>query len=63
MTFDFGAKPSYHNIGIICCLVEEEFHLGKHNMKTIGWSEIFAVEIKKEEVHLLFANYYRKIFR
>lgn len=53
MRFVFGAKPSNHNIGIIFGLVEKQF-------QTIGWSEKFAVDIKK--VHLLFANYYREIF-
>ena len=51
LTFDFGAKPSYHDIGIVCGLGEEEFHLRKSYMKTKGWSENFAVKVKREEVH------------
>ena len=61
LTFDFGAKPSYHNIGIICRLVEEEFYLRKSYMETKGRSENFAVNVKKEEVRLLFSNYYKEI--
>ena len=61
LTFDFGTKPSYHDIGIVCGLGEEEFHLRKSYMKTKGWSENFAVNIKREEVHLLFSNYYKGI--
>ena len=30
-------------------------------MKTNGWSENFAVNVKKEEVRLLFRNYYKEI--
>lgn len=63
LIFVFGAKPSYHDIGIIWFLVEEEFNFGKQNMKTIGWSEKFGIDIKNEEFDLLFANYYREIFR
>ena len=51
LIFVFNTKPSYHDIEIFCLLVEEEFHLCKHNMKTIQWSEKFAVDIKKEEVN------------
>ena len=51
LTFDFGTKPSYHDIGIVCGLGEEEFHLRKSYMKTKGWSENFAVKVKREEVH------------
>ena len=54
MTFVFDAKLANHYIGIICCLIEEEFHLQKYNMKRIGKYEKFAIDIKKEEVHLLF---------
>ena len=50
LTFGFGDRPSYHDIGIICRLVEEEIHLLKHHMKTIGWSEKFAVDMKKESL-------------
>ena len=39
LSFVFGEKPSYHDTGIISRLVEEEFHLRKHNMKTVDWSE------------------------
>ena len=36
LTFDFGTKPSYYGIGIICRLVEEEVHLRKSYMETKG---------------------------
>ena len=62
LTFVFDAKPANHDTGIICRLIEEEFHLCKHNLKRIRWSEKFAVDIKMEEVRLLFYNYYREIF-
>ena len=61
LTFDFGAKPSHHGIGIICRLVEEEFHLFKSYMKTKDWSENFAINVKEEEICLLFSNYYKEI--
>ena len=63
LTFVFDAKPANHDIGITCRLIEEEFHLRKHNRKRIGWSEKFAVDIKMEQVRLLFYNYYKEIFR
>ena len=56
MTFDFGAKPSYHDIEIICRLVEEEFHLLKQSLKTIGWSEKSAVDIKNENLDLIITD-------
>ena len=60
--FVFGAKPSHHDANVIYRLTEEEFHLLKHSMKTLGWSEDFIVDIKKEEVDLVFANYDRESF-
>lgn len=62
LTLDFGAKPSYHDIGKICCLIEEEFHLQKHNLKTI-WSDTFVIDTKKEKVDLVFVNCYREMIR
>ena len=61
LIFNFGKKASNYDIGIICCLVEEEFHFRKSYMKTKGWSENFAVNVKKEEVCFLFSNYYKEI--
>ena len=63
LTFVFDAKPANHDIGIICRLIEEEFHLHKHNIKRTEWSEKFAVDIKKEQVRLFFYNYHGEIFR
>ena len=45
----------------MCRLVEEQFHLLKSYMKTKGWSQSFAVNAKKEQVHLLFSNDYKEI--
>ena len=41
----------------ICRLAEEELHLRKSYMKIKGWSENFAVNLRKEEVCLLFGNH------
>ena len=30
-------------------------------MKAKGWSESYTVNVKKEEVRLLFSNYYKEI--
>ena len=59
--FNFEKKASNYDIGIICRLVEEEFYFRKSYMKTKGWSENFAVNVKKEEVCFLFSNYYKEI--
>lgn len=61
LIFSFETKASNRDNGIICRLVEEGFHLRKSYMKTKGWSENFAVNVKKEEVCFLFSNYYKEI--
>ena len=47
LTFVFDETPANHGIGIICRLIEEEFHLRKHNMKTIVWSKNLCCRHKK----------------
>ena len=61
LIFSFETKASNCDNGIICRLVEEGFHLRKSYMKTKGWSENFAVNVKKEEVCYLFSNYCKEI--
>ena len=61
LIFNFEAKASNHDIGIICRLVEEKFDLRKCYLKTKCWSENFAVDVNKKEVRLLFNNYYKEI--
>ena len=60
LLFVFGAKPSHHDANVICRLTAEEFRLRKQNMKTLSWSKDFIVDIKKEELDLVFANYNRE---
>ena len=62
LIFNIETKGSNHDIGIICRLVEEEFHLHKSYMKANGWSEYFAVNVKMKEVHSHFSNYYKKFW-
>ena len=57
LIFNFETKASDHDIGIIYRLVEEEFDLCKGHRKTKDWPENFVVNVKKEEVCLLFSNY------
>ena len=54
----FRAKPSEHDTNVICRLAEEELYLCKHNLKILGWSEEFVVDIKKGQVDSVFANFW-----
>ena len=56
LSFVFDMKPSKHDTSVIYRLTEEEFHLHKRSMKTVGWSEKFTLEGKKEKVNLVFTK-------
>ena len=60
LSFAFNINPSCHDVNVICHLIEEELHLRKRSMKILGWSKDFAVDIKRNNVDLLFANSNRK---